>query len=588
VGAVLTVVLLLALPHAPCVDAAGQFAAGDAVQLWANKLGPLNSPTESYAFYDKLPWCRTPTPTTRSLRLGEALSGDRIVLSPYVLSFAKDQYDEQLCEIALSAAEVEKFAAAIKKRYAYDLILDSDLPMKLFVGDLGSQLLTPLSPTEMLGFILYTHINFSISYNGDRIIEASASPGKPVALVSGLTATVRFSYSVTWQPTDFPYERRLEKYGDPQHNRYREIHWFGIINGLCSTLLLTALFSTILLRAVRRDVRKYTRAQGDDEADDDAGWKHVHGDVFRFPSGLIIFCPFLGTGVQLLVLSTVLLFLGALEIFHPLARGTLQSTVLLTYAFTAWVAGYTSGYIYKQLGGRAWVANALSTVIFFCGPAGAVFAVLHTIALIYGSTRALPVWTIAAITVMWALVTIPLTLIGAILGKNASRPLPCPCPATKIPREIPRSSFWRSPLFVTVACGLMPFCSIYLELHSMFSAIWGHRIFQVYEMLAITFGILNTVLVMITTSAVYFQLALEDYRWWWNSLLYGGSVGAWVFAYSMFYYFLQSPLEGFLQGSFYFGYVLLICYAFSLMGGTVGFLSSRWFVLWLYRQIKSD
>jgi Endomembrane protein 70 len=153
--------------------------------------------------------------------------------------------------------------------------------------------LTPVFPTEMPGFVLYTHINFSFSYNGDRITKASASPGKPVALVSGLSATLRFSYSVTWQPTDFPYERRL----DPQHNRYKEIQWFGIINGLCSTLLLTVLFYTILLRAALRDVRKYTRAQGDDEAVDDAGWKQIHGDVFRHPSGLIIFCPARGAGV---------------------------------------------------------------------------------------------------------------------------------------------------------------------------------------------------------------------------------------------------------------------------------------------------
>jgi hypothetical protein len=54
--------------------------------------------------------------------------------APYVLAFAKDQNDEQLCEIALSAAEVEKFGAAIKKRCAYHLVLDSDLPMKLLLA----------------------------------------------------------------------------------------------------------------------------------------------------------------------------------------------------------------------------------------------------------------------------------------------------------------------------------------------------------------------------------------------------------------------------------------------------------------------
>lgn len=567
--------LLCALLSSAC---ATSYSSGDPVALWTNKIGPYTSPTESYAFYDALPWCRPDKLETRPLHLGEALSGDRVVRSPYDIPFRSPVVESQVCQTALSGAQVDAFITAIGRRYAYELLLDDDLPMKLFVGEAAGG--------EKI--YLYTHIEFDVSYNANQIIEASAVPGNPVELLSGSPATVRFTYSVKWTPTDFPFERRAEKYSNPSHSRDKDIHWFSIINSLLSVILLMAFFASILTRIVRRDVREYSRLEDGASGSDDYGWKQVYGDVFRFPRGLKLLCAFLGTGVQLLVLSTILLILGALEIFHPLARGTIYTAILGSYALTAWIAGYTSGYVYKQMGGHQWVQNALATVVVFCGPVGSVLSYLHSVALLYQSTRAVPGWTILSIVMLWAVVTIPLTLLGAILGKNRSRPFPSPCIPTKIPREIPRCAWYRTPTFMVVMCGLMPFSSIYLELFALFSAIWGHRIFQVYELLAIVFVILNLVTIITTMAAVYFQLAVEDYQWWWNSLIYGGSVGSYVMAYSLFYYYLRSPLEGFMQASFFFGYTLLFSYAFFLMSGTVGFFSARWFVLFLYRQIKSD
>jgi hypothetical protein len=228
------------------------------------------------------------------------------------------------------------------------------------------------------------------------------------------------------------------------------------------------------------------------------------------------------------------------------------------------------------------------TVVIFCGPVAAVMTVLNGIAIFYGSTRALPFWTIASVAFLWAAVTIPLTLLGAILGKNWSTPFPSPCGATKIPREVPHVPWYRSPVSMMVMAGLMPFSSIFLEIHALFGAIWGHRIFEVYEILAIVFVILNLVTIITAMAAIYFQLNVENYHWWWNSMLYGGSVGAYVFAYSTCYYFLRAPFEGFMQGIFFFGYSLLVSYAFFLQCGTVGFFSARWFVLFLYRSIKRD
>jgi transmembrane 9 superfamily member 1 len=556
---------------------ASEYDHGAAVSLWTNKIGPLSSPTETYAFYDTLAWCRPPEMETRPLKLGEALSGDRVVKSPYKLPFAEPLKDVELCRIALTSSQVNRFNAAIQNKYAYEFLLDDDLPLKLMVG----------AATSAEAQVLYTHIDFDIAFNGNHIIEASALPRNPAQLIAGAPATIRFTYSCVWRATDFPYKRRSEKYRDPALQRSKDIQWFGIINSLLSVLLLMAFFASILMRVVRRDVYNYSMRDGDEDGMEN-GWKQIYGDVFRFPRGLTLLCPFLGTGVQLLVLSTVLLVLGAFEIFHPLSRGTIQTAMLCVYAATAWIAGYASGFSYKQMGGSAWIQNALTTVVVFCGPVAGVMCSLHAVALFYGSTRAFPVWTIVSVAALWAVVTIPLTLLGAILGKNRSTPFPSPCSPTKIPREIPPCAWYRSATFMMFISGLMPFSSIFLEIYALFGAMWGNRIFEIYEMLAIVFVILNLVTIITTMAAVYFQLSVEDYNWWWNSLLYGGSVGAYVFAYSAFYYWLRLPSDGFMQASFFFGYTLLFGYAFFLQCGTVGFFSARWFVIFLYRSIKRD
>lgn len=387
--------------------------------------------------------------------------------------------------------------------------------------------------------------------------------------------------------TDFPFERRAEKYRDPFHVRDKEIHWFSIGNATLSVLLLMGLLGSILMRVIRKDFREYEALDADDESDD-FGWKLLYGDVFRFPRGLSLLCPFLGTGVQLLVLSAILLLFGALEVFHPLSRGTIYTTAVVCYAGTAGIAGFSSGYVYKQMGGSAWIRNALITVFVFCGPTALIWVCLNSIAMLYSSTRALPFWTVASIVGLWAVATIPLTVLGAIIGKNQSRPFDAPGRTTKIPREIPASPWYRKPWFLALVCGIMPFSSIYVEMYFIFAAVWGHKIFQVYEMLAIVFGILMLVTTITTVSAVYFQLVAENYKWAWASLGYGGSVGGYIFAYSVFYYYMRSPLEGFMQASFFFGYMAVVSYGFFLMCGTVGFFSARRFVRFLYSSVKND
>ena len=84
------------------------------------------------------------------------------------------------------------------------------------------------------------------------------------------------------------------------------------------------------------------------------------------------------------------------------------------------------------------------------------------------------------------------------------------------------------------------------------------------------------------------QLAAEDHRWWWRSLACGASTGLFVAGYALYFFFAQSDMAGLMQGSFFFGYTGVCCWALSLMLGFVGWRSSLSFVRGMYRAIKSE
>ncbi len=76
-----------------------------------------------------------------------------------------------------------------------------------------------------------------------------------------------------------------------------------------------------------------------------------------------------------------------------------------------------------------------------------------------------------------------------------------------------------------VDAGFLPFSAIYIELYYIFASVWGHKVYTIYSILFIVFIILIIVTAFITIALTYFQLAVEDHRWWWRSFMCGGSTG---------------------------------------------------------------
>ncbi|CAA6659364.1 unnamed protein product [Spirodela intermedia] len=558
---------------------------GDHVPLYANKVGPFHNPSETYRYYD-LPFCFPGDVKEKLEALGEVLNGDRLIDAPYKLDFLIDLNSKVVCQKKLTKEEVSRFRSVVMKNYYFQMYYD-DLPLWGFVGKVEEDGKDPSDSK----YFLHRHIHFDIHYNEDHVVEINAKNdiNSLVDITEDREIDIEFSYSVKWTETDIPYKKRMDKYSQSSSlSRHLEIHWFSIINSCVTALLLTGFLSTILMRVLRNDFVKYAHDEESVEDQEETGWKYIHGDVFRFPKNKSLLAACIGSGTQLFALAIFIFILALVGVFYPYNRGALFTALVVIYALTSGIAGYTATSFYFQLEGTNWVRNLLLTGCLFCGPLFLTFCFLNTVAIAYNATAALPFGTIVVIALIWTLVTFPLLVLGGIAGKNSKTEFQAPVRTSKFPREIPPLPWYRSTIPQMAMAGFLPFSAIYIELYYIFASVWGHRIYTIYSILFIVFIILLIVTAFITVALTYFQLAAEDHAWWWRSFLCGGSTGLFIYGNCLYYYYARSDMSGFMQTSFFFGYMACICYGFFLMLGAVGFRAALLFVRHIYRSIKCE
>ncbi|KAJ6935922.1 transmembrane 9 superfamily member 4-like [Populus alba x Populus x berolinensis] len=583
---VVSILILCSLTLVRSDASDNRYKVGEDVPLYVNKVGPFHNPSETYRYFD-LPFCSSGPTKDKKEALGELLNGDRLVTAPYKLDFLSDKDSEIACKKKLTKEQVAQFREAISKDYYFQMYYD-DLPIWGFIGKVEKE--GKNDPSEYKYYLL-KHLHFTIFYNKDRVIEITAlsDPKNVVDLTEDKEVNVEFMYSVKWKETEIPYENRMEKYSHssslPHH---LEIHWFSIINSCVTVLLLTGFLATILMRVLKNDFVKYAHDEESAEDQEETGWKYIHGDVFRYPKYKSVLAAAVGSGTQLFTLTFFIFLLALVGVFYPYNRGALFTALVVIYALTAGIAGYTAASFFCQLEGTNWVRNLLLTGGLFCGPLLLTFSFLNTVAITYSATAALPFGTIVVIFLIWALVTTPLLVLGGIAGKNSKAEFQAPCRTTKYPREIPLLPWYRKTLPQMAMAGFLPFSAIYIELYYIFASVWGHRIYTIYSILFIVFIILLIVTAFITVALTYFQLAAEDHEWWWRSFLCGGSTGLFIYGYCLYYYFARSDMSGFMQTSFFFGYMACVCYGFFLMLGSIGFRASLFFVRHIYHSIKCE
>uniref|UniRef100_A0A0D3GYA4 Transmembrane 9 superfamily member n=1 Tax=Oryza barthii TaxID=65489 RepID=A0A0D3GYA4_9ORYZ len=381
-----------------------------------------------------------------------------------------------------------------------------------------------------------------------------------------------FTYDVDFKESDIKWASRWDTYllmTDDQ------IHWFSIVNSLMIILFLSGMVAMIMLRTLYRDISKYNQLGNQEEAQEETGWKLVHGDVFRPPSNSDWLCVYVGTGVQFFGMLLVTMVFAVLGFLSPSNRGGLMTAILLLWVFMGLLAGYSSSSLYKLFKGAEWKNIALRTAFTFPGSVFAIFFFLNS--LIWGqkSSGAVPFTTMFALVLLWFGISVPLVFVGSFLGFKKPA-IEDPVKTNKIPRQIPEQAWYMNPIFSILIGGILPF-ALYPDLH-LAAPVLLHLWILI---LVITCAEISIVL-------CYFQLCSEDYLWWWRSYLTSGSSAIYLFLYATFYFFTKLEITKFVSAVLYFGYMLIASYAFFALTGTIGFYACFLFTRLMYSSVKIE
>jgi len=641
-----------------------RYKAGDNVQFYVHKVGPYVNPQEAYNYYS-LPYCAPDNEhhphkkvTTglfnklRSNSIGEYIGGHALRHSGHSVQYAPKQPVSESCTTAsaLTVEEADKFKKAAADQWIYQTYLD-DLPVWGMVGEMYSKdEKTKTSPH------VYTERTILIQYNGDRIISVDlvSDPKSLVEIKAGdkLTFTTKFM----WAETDQEFHSRFDKYLDKPFFKHH-IHWFSIFNSFMMVLFLMGLVALILVRTLRKDFAKYALSGGDveggEEYDDDeydgddlvdengkplskelllksngndlpgeeAGWKQVHGDVFRAPALLPIMASILGSpGSQLIILTLgVILFAVAGPIHGAVHedRGKMQHAIIYCYCMSSVISGYVSGSYFKlydstktaargkKTASSQWQLAMFLTVTLFPTVVIGIYSMLNGLALVYGTVNYIPFLAIIKIFLLWIFVSVPLCVVGTLLGRHAKinhsgaktsmsgagcfSSTAFPCRVNAIARPIPENVAWYGKARNLIPfAGLLSFGSIFIELYYVLTSIWNYKFYHVYGFLLGVYGILAIVVCMTTIIVVYFCLNAENYLWQWTAFASGGSTAAYVFLYGVYYFCCKTSMTGILQTFFYFGYMGLLSLTLGTLCGTIGHFAASKFVRTIFQNVKLD
>ncbi|VFR02591.1 unnamed protein product [Cuscuta campestris] len=604
------------------------FQKGDPLKVKVNKLASTRTQLP-YSYYS-LPYCKPDRIVDSAENLGEVLRGDRIENSVYEFRMREPQMCNIACHIVLNAKTAKEFKEKIDDEYRVNMILDNlplVMPIKRLDQDsiiyqhgfhVGLKGIYAGSKDEK--YFIHNHLTFTVKFHKDaqtnaaRIVGFEVKPfsvkheydGKwtdnntrlntcdPHAKHTVTTSDspqevadkkeIIFTYDVEFQESDIKWASRWDTYllmTDDQ------IHWFSIVNSLMIVLFLSGMVAMIMLRTLYRDISKYNQLETQEEAQEETGWKLVHGDVFRPPTNSDLLCVCVGTGVQFLGMTLVTMIFAVLGFLSPSNRGGLMTAMLLVWAFMGVLAGYASARLYKMFRGSEWKKITLQTAFMFPGVFFVVFFILN--ALIWGerSSGAVPFGTMFALVFLWFGVSVPLVFVGSYVGFKKPA-IEGPVKTNKIPRQIPEQAWYMNPVFSILIGGILPFGAVFVELFFILTSIWLQQFYYIFGFLLVVFVILVITCAEITIVLCYFQLCSEDYLWWWRSYLTSGSSALYLFVYSAFYFFTKLEITKPVSGILYFGYMLIASFAFFVLTGTIGFYACFWFTRRIYSSVKID
>ncbi|NXD25600.1 TM9S2 protein, partial [Spelaeornis formosus] len=568
--------------------------------------------------FSSFDFCQDKEEKRPSENLGQVLFGERIASSPYKFTFKKQETCKKVCTRSYdpgNSADKSKLAflkKGMQLNYQHHWIIDNmpvtwcydvedgqkycnpGFPVGCFVtpdGRVKDACVINSEFNKKNTFYLFNHIDITIMYHsgkdenwpGARLVMARLRPksykhtdennlsceGPPMEIPGEFTNKLNlvYTYSVTFE------EKNSIKWASRwdyilESMPHTNIQWFREQTSFWS-IEAVSFFPVLSLRPTGFDIKTEKDKcinYIEEDAQEEFGWKLVHGDVFRPPRKGMLLSVFLGQGTQIFIMTFITLFLACLGFLSPANRGALMTCAVVLWVLLGTPAGYVSARMYKTFRGEKWKTNVLLTALLCPGIVFADFFIMNLILWVKGSSAAIPFGTLVAILAMWFGISVPLTFVGAYFGFK-EKPIEHPVRTNQIPRQIPEQSFFTKPLPGIIMGGILPFGCIFIQLFFILNSIWSHQMYYMFGFLFLVFIILLITCSEATVLLCYFHLCAEDYHWWWRSFLTSSFTAVYLFIYAVHYFFSKLQITGTASTILYFGYTMIMVLIFFLFTG---------------------
>ncbi|KAF4523248.1 hypothetical protein B566_EDAN006871 [Ephemera danica] len=589
------------------------------VALYVNRLNSEDSvlPYE----YHHFDFCLSDETNSPVENLGQVVFGERIRTSPYKIKFLEDKICVPLCSKKYTGSNsvdqrnLQHLKKGMSLNYQHHWIVDNmpvtwcytlpdgqqhcstGFPMGCYVHDKETCMLNPMY-NKPNTYYIFNHVELTITYHSgeqedwggnfkmnavkvtphsikhqdEKQLDCASKepmeiPGRDLGNQDNLKIT--YSYSVKFVKNNtIKWSSRWDYILESMP--HSNIQWFSILNSLVIVLFLSGMVAMILLRTLHKDIARYNQIDSGEDAQEEFGWKLVHGDVFRPPRKGMLLSVLLGSGMQVFFMTLVTLAFACLGFLSPANRGALMTCAMVLFACLGTPAGFVSARVYKSFGGEKWKLNVMLTSMLSPGVVFCLFFVLNLVLWGEGSSAAVPFTTLLALLALW-------------FG-----PLEHPVRTNQIPRQIPEQSVYTQPIPGVIMGGVLPFGCIFIQLFFILNSIWSNQMYYMFGFLFLVFLILVITCSETTILLCYFHLCAEDYHWWWRSFLTSGFTAFYLFIYCIHYFATKLNIEDSASTFLYFGYTLIMVFLFFLLTGTIGFFACFWFVRKIYSVVKVD
>ncbi|CDO95039.1 unnamed protein product [Kluyveromyces dobzhanskii CBS 2104] len=602
---------------------------GDLVKITVNKV-ESDLTHFTYGYYD-LNFICPPSDKLKPLplTLGDILHGNKKWESDYQLTFGRDEDCVRLCDRKTQPEGKRQASELIKQGYVVQWFTDDDLPgatTYLSTRDKKKYYSAgfPLGhhDPETDETYLNNHVMIVVRYHttdtgrytivGLEIYPKSVSdyhcPGasknySPYKIdpTNEEVEFIPFTYSVYWRE-DFKvdWNNRWNFFvdsGELKESTSNHFHWITLVNGIVITVSLLLIVLTILKKQ-ETDSSIVTQLA--------AEWLKSRVPLF-FQLNLLV-----SMGIHFLFTT-----LGTLIISCSLDHSHRLGSFVITCAALFFIAGgFASSFIGTLLEGPTLSCNWIKSIAFGSTLPGLTFIIvfsLNHVLKIHNATNTLPENTVLSLFAVYFIVCVPLSIVGGkcatkFLKSKPSNNFLGSLPLVEVNKHEVRPLYvdtkngvpfaLRNPVAITVTFGLIPFALIYVELLFAYKSLWLQKttLYFLYGFLLSNIVIVCISICLLAIIGCYIHLNYGNdslsykrdnvfgrileacHSWRWKAFHMGGSVAWYMEAYSIFYLIFVARYRDFIS------IFLFVCYStlFNILCwaafGSLGYISSLWFI----------